>query len=76
MLSLLPKNGNQDITHETTYTTEIMLELYYIKELSEGTLPLSFNLIYHYQQEDPFLTEKLKCATYQKFLFRGGRNTI
>ena len=58
-LSRLPNNGYQDTTHESTYTTETMSELYYIGELSEGTFPLSFKLIYRYQQEDQILTEKL-----------------
>ena len=31
--SRLSDNGNQDITHESTYATETMLELYNIKEL-------------------------------------------
>ena len=48
VLSWLPNNGNQEITHKTTYTTETMSELYYTKELPEGTLPLSFNLKYRY----------------------------
>ena len=39
-----------------------MSELYKIEELPEGTFPLSFNLLERYQREDPFLTEKLKCA--------------
>ena len=48
-LSRLPNNGNQDITHESKYTTETMSELYDIKELQEGMLPLSIKLIDHYQ---------------------------
>ena len=75
-LSRLPINGNQDTTHESTYTTETMSELYYIGELLEGMFPLSFNLVDRYQKEEPFLTEKLNCTTYQKGYFRGGRNTI
>ena len=53
-----------------------MSEIYDIEELPEGTFPLYFNLIYRYQQEDPFLTENLKCTEYTKGTFRGGRNTI
>ena len=34
VLSLLPNNGNQEIAHESTYTTEAMSELYNIEELS------------------------------------------
>ena len=44
-LSWLPINGNQDTTHESTHTTETMPELYDIKEIPEGTFPLSFNII-------------------------------
>ena len=76
MLSRLSNNGNKETTYEATYTTETMLELYYIVELPEGTFPLSFNLIDRYQREDPFLTEKLKCVEYKKGYFCGGRSTI
>ena len=51
-------------------------ELYDIEELPESTFPLSLKLIDRYQQEDPILTEKLKCAEYSKGSFRGGINTI
>ena len=44
--------------------------------MPEVTLPLSFNLIDRYQREEPFLTEKLKCAEYSKGYFRRGRSTI
>ena len=76
VLSRLSNNGNKETTYEATYTTENMLELYYIVELPEGTFPLSFNLIDRYQQEDPFLTEKLKSVEYKKRYFCGGRSTI
>ena len=46
-------------THDSTYTTETMSELYDIGEMPEGTFPLSFNTIDRYQLEDSFLTEKL-----------------
>ena len=59
-LSRLPNNGNQESIHEKMYTTETMSELYDIKELPEGTFSLSFNLINHYQWEEPSPTEKLK----------------
>ena len=49
-LSQFPNNVNQETTHETTYTTETMLEIYDIEELPEGTFPLSFNPIDLYQQ--------------------------
>ena len=42
------------------YTIENMSELYNIKELTEGMFHLSFNIIDRNQNEDPFLTEKLK----------------
>ena len=50
-LSRLPNNGNQETTHEKTYTTETMLELYDIKELPKGTFPISFNLTDRCQRE-------------------------
>ena len=50
-LSQLPNNGNQDTTHEPTYTTETMSELYNIKELPYVTFPIYFKIIYHYQKE-------------------------
>ena len=53
-----------------------MSKLYNIKELTEGMFPLSFNLVYRCQREDPFLTEKPKCAEYTKGYFCRGRNTI
>ena len=46
-----------------------MLEIYYIEEFSEGTFPLSFNLIDRYKKEEPFLTEKLNAQNIQRFLF-------
>ena len=66
----------QEITHDSTYTTETMLEIYDIQELPKGTLPLSLNIIDRYQRVDPFLTEKLKSAKYKQDSFRRGRNTI
>ena len=50
-LSQLPNNGNQETTHESTYTMEKMSELYDIEELTEGMIPVSFKLIDHYQRE-------------------------
>ena len=76
MLSQLPNNGNTVTTHDQMYTTETMLKLYNIEELPEGTFPLYFNLINSYQQEDPFLTEKIKCIEFTKDYFYGVRNTI
>ena len=55
--------------HEQMYITEIVSELYDIKELPDGTFPLSFNIIDQYQREVPFLTEKLKCAEFTKLFF-------
>ena len=66
----------QENTHETTYKTENMPELYDIEEMPEGTFPLYFNLIDRYHQEDPFLTEELKWAEFTKGYFRVGRSTI
>ena len=49
-LSQLSNNRNQDITHESTYLTETIPELYDIDELTDGTFPLYFNLIDCYQR--------------------------
>ena len=76
MLSQLPNNDNQENTHDKTYTTKTMLEIYDIKELPEGTSPLSFNLIDRYQREDPFIMEKIKCAEFTKGSILGGCNNI
>ena len=51
---------------------ETMSELYDIKKLTEGTYPLSFKLIDHYQSDESLLMEKLKCTEYHKGYFRGG----
>ena len=53
-----------------------MLEIYDIYELPDDTFLLYFKLIYLYQQEYPFLLEKLKCEIYIKGSFCGVRNTI
>ena len=55
---------------------ENMKELYNIDEIPDSTFTLSFKIIDHYQREDPFLTEKLKCATYQRGYFGGGQDII
>ena len=49
VLSLLPNNENQEITHESRYTIEKVSKLYDTEELPEGNFPLSFKLIDHYQ---------------------------
>ena len=51
------------------YRTETMSELYDIKELPEGTFPLSFNLIDRYQREYPFLTENLNAQNLKRVPF-------
>ena len=53
-----------------------MSERYDIEELPEGKFPIYFILIYYYQREDPFLTEKPKCAEFTKGSYCRGRNTI
>ena len=63
-LSQLRNNGNKETTHKSTYTMEELSELYDIEELTADTFPLSFKLIYRYQWADPFITEKVTCATY------------
>ena len=75
-LSWLPNNGNQETTHESTYTMEAMSQLYDVNELPYGMLPLSFKPIDQYQQKGPILPEKLKCVTNQKDYFIRGWNII
>ena len=62
VISKLPNNSNQETTHEQTYTMETMSKINDNKYLPEGTFPLFFNVIDRHQQEDPSLTENLKCA--------------
>ena len=69
VLSRLSNNGNQHTTHESTYSTDTMPEIYDIDEPLNGMVPLSFKLIDRYQHEYSFLTEKLKCAKYNKGSF-------
>ena len=76
VLSRLPNNGNKETTHESTYKTETILELFNIEETPEGKLTLYFKLIDCYKREDPILTEKLTCIEYKEGSFCGGRNTI
>ena len=47
-LSLFPLNINQETTHESTYKTETMSELYDIDKLIDGKFPLPFKLIVRY----------------------------
>ena len=51
-----------------------MSEINGINELTQGKFPTIFKIIDHYQHKYPFLTDKLKCATYKHIYFRGGRN--
>ena len=69
VLSRLPNKVNQETTHDSTYTTEKMLELYDIEELSEGTFPLLFKRIDCYQREDPILTGGDNYVKYKRVIF-------
>ena len=69
MLSPLPNNGNQETTHEQTYITETISEPYNIEELTEGTFPLYFKFIYHYQREYPYITKNLNVQNLRRVLF-------
>ena len=42
----LPNRGNKQTTHKSAFTMETMLELYDIKEITDDTSPLSFDIIY------------------------------
>ena len=66
-LSQLLNNRNQDTTHESTYTTEKMSELYNVEVLPEVTFSLSFKLVDCYQREDPILTETNMSRIFKGF---------
>ena len=68
-LSWWPNNGKQETTHESTYTKETMSELYDINEIPYGTFPLSFKLIYRYNQEAPLLLEKWSAKNIKGIIF-------
>ena len=74
--SQLPSNGNQQTSHNSSYTMENRSELYDTEEMPYGMFPFSINLIYLYQQDDPILVVKLNCADYRKSSRIGGQNTI
>ena len=48
-LSRIPNVGIQTNTHKSTYNTENVSEPYYITKMPEGTLPILFKVIDHYQ---------------------------
>ena len=58
----IPSNGKPNSTHKSNYITETLLEIYDVKELTNGTFPLKFTTINHYQQEDPGIKSKLISA--------------
>ena len=47
---MIPLNGNQETTQNSTYQREIMSEINDIKELPEGTFPINLKLIQKYQR--------------------------
>ena len=56
-ISGLPDSGNQETAHESMYLTETISEPYDIEELSDGTFPIYFKLMEHYQWEESILTK-------------------
>ena len=76
VLSQSTTNENQEIIHESIYTTEKMSELYDIQELLEGMFTISFKIVDRYPWEYPILMEKLISEEYIKVFFRGIWNTI
>ena len=71
-LSRLPINRSQNTTHQSMYTTEPMLKLYYIKELLNGT---SSSIIQYYQllSAGRSLSNGKKCAKYKTVIFAVAR---
>ena len=63
--SWIPALWNQNTTHYSIFTTENTSELFYIKELQKCMFPITFNLMYLYQQKRPGFMAKLKYAKYQ-----------
>ena len=63
-------------THDSTYKTETMLELYDTDDFTEGMFPLYFEIIYRNQQQYNLLLSKIKCAEYQKGSFCRGQSAI
>ena len=49
-LSLFPNNGNQQTTQDYDYFMETMSEMFDVDGLLEGSFPITFNIVYQYQQ--------------------------
>ena len=65
-MSRLPSNRQLESTHKDNYITENVLEMYGVEELQNGTFPLKFTTIDHYQREDPGIKAILKSAKRKK----------
>ena len=59
------KNGQPKYTHKYNYIAETLLEMYDVKKIPNGTLPLKFTTIDHYQQEDPGINTKIQSKKYK-----------
>ena len=62
-----PEKGKS--TYESNYITETLLEMYHVEELLNGTSPLKFTTINHYQREYPGIEAKSKSTKYKKYIF-------
>ena len=69
MLCLGCHQTNDQSVHEPNYITEIFLKMYNKEELLNGTLPLKFTAINHYQWEDPVIKAKLRSTKYKNDFF-------
>ena len=60
--SRFPSNGQPKSTHKSNYITKILLEIYDVEKLPNGTLPLKSTTIDHYQREYSGIKAKFKSA--------------
>ena len=60
---------NQQTIQDPTYKKEMISEIKDIKELTEGILTISLELIYKYQQKYPILISKYKYIYTKRILF-------
>ena len=69
-LSILPLNGNQDITPKSTYKNYIVSEINYTKNIREGNFPINLKLIKQHQLKTPawWLNIKRVCTTKAIFV--------
>ena len=75
-MSRLPSYRQLKSTHYSNHIAEILLKMYDVEELPNGTFPIKFTTINHYKQEYPGIKSKLPSTNYWKGSFLGGKNPI